>query len=125
MASGKLAEVVDGVLQPLGERHLGLPGEPGPGERDVGLALLRIVLRQGQVDDPGARTGELQHLLCQFQHGELARVPPRIAIFKCRTRAGSNSRKAMLEQTRSAGHHFPDGEPASWAKRGQGGQVLG
>ena len=41
---------------------------------DVGLALLRVVVRQGLEDQLGARAGELDHHLGQLQHRELVRV---------------------------------------------------
>src|SRR5579883_1065628 len=50
-ASGReqTLEIRDGLLQPVFERHLRLPIELGLRERDVRLALLGVVLRQGPV----------------------------------------------------------------------------
>ncbi len=42
-----LGEVVDGELESLLERHGGLPVEVLLGLRDVGLALARVVRRNG------------------------------------------------------------------------------
>jgi hypothetical protein len=46
-------------LQAFFERHLGLPLEDFLGERDVGPALLRVVLGSGKVLNGGVAAGDL------------------------------------------------------------------
>src|SRR5919202_3117406 len=61
--------------QTLVEVDLGLPAEDLLCAGDVGLAHLRVVDRQGLVDDLALRAGHAQHLLGELVERELARVP--------------------------------------------------
>ena len=70
----QLVKVRNGVDQAFAQLHGGFPAEFFAGQGDVGLALLRIIRRQRTMDDLRSRVGEFQHLLGQFQHGELAGV---------------------------------------------------
>mmetsp|Transcript_11895 Transcript_11895/g.27602 ORF Transcript_11895/g.27602 Transcript_11895/m.27602 type:complete len:318 (-) Transcript_11895:573-1526(-) len=53
-----LAEIVDRLADALVHRHLRLPSDLGLRDRDVGLALARVVLGGRHVDDGGVRVGE-------------------------------------------------------------------
>src|SRR5690606_16786059 len=67
-------KIPDGLDDPLLEGHLRLPSEPLAGARDVGLADLRIVLRERLVDDGPGAGDDLPDPLSELQDGHLARV---------------------------------------------------
>src|SRR3954470_2887980 len=60
--------------EPLAQLHGRFPAEQLAGERDVGLADLRIVGRQRLEDDLRPRAGDLDHRLGQLEQRELVRV---------------------------------------------------
>lgn len=71
VAKDAVAEVRDHERESLAERDLGLPVEQLLGAGDVGLALVRVVLRVGSELDACVGIDGLLHHLGQLQHGEL------------------------------------------------------
>src|SRR5918912_1101842 len=67
-------ERLEHPAQTLVELDLGLPAEDLLRAGDVGLAHMRVVDRQGLVDDLALRAGDAQHLLGELVERELARV---------------------------------------------------
>src|SRR5688572_4379392 len=67
-------EVRDRLLQPRFELYRRLPFQHLPGERNVRLALLRVVARQLPAHDLRARPGEPDHLLGELEDGGLAGI---------------------------------------------------
>src|SRR5919202_4924133 len=67
-------ERLEHPAQALVEIDLGLPAEDLLRAGDVGLAHLRVVDRQGLVDDLALRAGDAQDLLGQLVERELVRV---------------------------------------------------
>src|SRR5256885_16300047 len=61
------------AAQPLLELDLGLPPEDLPRAGDLRLAHLRIVDRQGFVDDLALRAGQLHHGVGELEDRELLR----------------------------------------------------
>src|ERR1700688_2570225 len=54
------AEIRDRLAQSVFESDLGLPGQLFAGERNVGLALARVIRRKRLEDQLAARSGQLQ-----------------------------------------------------------------
>jgi len=63
-------EIVDGLSETLLDIHPGFPMKPLNGQRDIRLALLRVILGKGFEDDAGSAPGQSDHLLREFQHAE-------------------------------------------------------
>jgi hypothetical protein len=68
------AEPRERALEPVLEADLGLPAEPGAGQRDVGLADRRVVDRAVDEDDLAARARSAPDRLGEVQHRRLVRV---------------------------------------------------
>src|SRR5262245_58786234 len=64
-----------GAGETFAEVDLRAPAEHVVREGDVGPAAHRIVDGERLVHDLGARPGDLEHLLCEVEDGELVRVP--------------------------------------------------
>src|SRR5216684_7851819 len=72
--SQRLPKISDRALESLREVGRRLPSELGSGQRQVGLALPRIVGRQRLEDDPALRARQPHHLFGKLQDRELPRV---------------------------------------------------
>jgi len=68
------ARLVDRPLQTFPELDRRLPVEDLPCQRDVRTPLLRIIGRQGLVDDLRARASDVDHRLGQLEQRELLRI---------------------------------------------------
>src|SRR5688500_9873584 len=68
----QLLEVPDGTSQAFLQLHLRVPAQHLLRLLDVRTALLRIVLRQRTALDLGLRADDVDDVLRQLQHGELA-----------------------------------------------------
>src|SRR5437763_3725115 len=82
------AKCRDRALEPFPQRNRRLPVEKTACERQVRPALRGVVDGQWLVHDLGARTGQLEDHLRQFEHGEFAVVadvdrPDCIAVEEC------------------------------------------
>ena len=64
-------EIGNRRLQSVPQRHRLLPVQGFLSKRDIGLTLLRIVLRQRPEDERRARTGQFNHHFSQFADREL------------------------------------------------------
>src|SRR2546421_3968823 len=72
---GLPAEGREHPSEPLLQLDLRLPAEHLLGPSDVRLADLRIVDREGLVDDLARRAGDAEHGLGELVERELARIP--------------------------------------------------
>mmetsp|Transcript_23727 Transcript_23727/g.67373 ORF Transcript_23727/g.67373 Transcript_23727/m.67373 type:complete len:366 (+) Transcript_23727:722-1819(+) len=67
-------KVGNGLAEPFPQLDIWLPTKHLLGARDVGLALLWVVIRERHVDDLGFAAGHLHDRLCELLDGELVRV---------------------------------------------------